>query len=85
MIPYSVPITGVKNVNKKKYISVSEIVTIHKYQVFIYISSQSWHRRVHCERTRCLNLTSVFALFVFLHEWCVHNRLFNANFDRNFK
>jgi hypothetical protein len=21
----------------------------------------------------CLNLTSVFALFVFLHKWCVHN------------
>jgi hypothetical protein len=26
----------------------------------------------------CLNLT-------FLHEWCVHNRLFNATFDRKVK
>jgi hypothetical protein len=30
MIPYSVPITGVKNVNKKKYISVSEIQGYYK-------------------------------------------------------
>jgi hypothetical protein len=29
-------------------------------------------------RISCLNLT-------FLHEWCVHNRLFNANFENKFK
>jgi hypothetical protein len=29
-------------------------------------------------RISCLNLT-------FFHEWCVHNRLFNANFENKFK
>jgi hypothetical protein len=37
-----------------------------------------------------LNLTSLFALFVFLlgmqtGEWCVHNRFFNANFEDKVK
>jgi hypothetical protein len=37
---------------------------------------------VNAPRISCLNLTSLFALFVFLlcrrDEWCVHNRLFNT-------
>jgi hypothetical protein len=34
-------------------------------------------------RFSCLNLTLLFALFMFLQtdEWCVHNRLFKANFE----
>jgi hypothetical protein len=44
-------------------------------------------------RTIYLNLTSLFALFGFLvlyfslqtDEWCIHNRLFNVNFDEKFK
>jgi hypothetical protein len=37
-------------------------------------------------RVSCLNLISLFALFVFLQadEWCVHNRLFKANFEEKF-
>jgi hypothetical protein len=37
----------------------------------------------------CLNLTSLFVVVcVFTlptDEWCVHNRLFNANFEEKFK
>jgi hypothetical protein len=44
---------------------------------------------VNTPRISSLSLTSQFALFVFLimqtDEWCVHNRLFNANIEEKFK
>jgi hypothetical protein len=40
---------------------------------------------VNAPRFTCLNLTFCVCVFNLLTEWCVHNRLFNANFEDNFK